>query len=39
MSGSTGNEEAGIICALFRDEYLTLSGSGYVADAEEYENS
>ena len=39
MSGSIGNEEAVIICALFRDEYLTLSGSGYVAELEEYENS
>ena len=39
MIGSTGNEEAVIICALFWDGYLTLSGSGYVADAEEYENS
>lgn len=31
--------DAAIICALSRDEYLTLSGTGYVAEAEEYEDA
>lgn len=31
--------DAAIICALSRDEYLTLSGTGYVAETEEYEDA